>query len=961
MPKSVIGSLLHRCCLNQSRRKVLLVFVLMIFVVSITASVADSGSMIVTYAGSTYAITIEGPARSGAYLRARPSCKPDNPSCTFTLQKNGLIVSGSDPKLAISAVGGAKDGVELKLAACKSTQSECLWSLTNDGKIINRKNPRLAISAYGGADNQNRLRLKQDCVNDCKWAIVSLSESSSKPPETTSKPPEPPSPPLLIPSNTELSFFEPTARRFLSVKPDGTSTATYSRQSIADFDPGWRDERFIAIDAGGGRMAIYSVSYDGLVTVNDLGLLVGGVKGKAMPPNWTQGLFQTVLVASSSDKSAPPHVRLFQPDKKCVVIINPKNKLQCYVSPDGRPAGADQVSPTGFQVSRPPAYVARPNAAPPKGLEAHAVAVDTEVALYHVQSQAFLGLDRQGNVTTRHASTASDFSPEWTAERFKIVDASGCPKPDCGPGRVALLHPSTNRYLRIQADKQVVGSKPSDSSFYGSGFTFLDIGQDGTVPPRKKVILYSNSRKQMVRISNGHGDVVDANTDKDMKPFAPKDEYETFVLVEAPRDDFYMAIMSDPQYPWTKSSDGEAAKQTEEETAEESKDLNRKRVRSIHALAADVGLKKVKGVIMNGDLTGFMQKPQLDTFQEIYAGLTIPQYLGLGNHDYFNNVDDCYQNNCATRAVKFMRDHVLNTVRPLDFDFYQYTSFESILQKNFEGSLAYSWEIGNVHFVQLQYYPLYGRSWNGKTDDSLQAERVNITSALSWLKHDLAKARKAGRVIILNYHAPENWLAPMTGWINPTSQSDIDEFKSALTTYHVSAVFAGHIHLNVGKSISAYVPTEIPFFYCGAVSHQKYLFVHFNGSKMDVQTVVDGEKPAAPTTHVLYETIDEVKVPPRDGRVIFHNDAGYVARYSLTYKVDGVPQSKSTERMAVGNKRFFKIPGNATDIQVKGEGDTGFGWRSTFAKSLDSVPTACFRSWGTTLDQKWDNVCKEVK
>lgn len=32
-------------------------------------------------------------------------------------------------------------------------------------------------------------------------------------------------------------------------------------------------------------------------------------------------------------------------------------------------------------------------------------------------------------------------------------------------------------------------------------------------------------------------------------------------------------------------------------------------------------------------------------------------FMGLGNHDYDNNVDDCAGNNCANRMWDFMRDH----------------------------------------------------------------------------------------------------------------------------------------------------------------------------------------------------------------------------------------------------------------------------------------------------------------
>src|SRR5262249_3913914 len=134
--------------------------------------------------------------------------------------------------------------------------------------------------------------------------------------------------------------------------------------------------------------------------------------------------------------------------------------------------------------------------------------------------------------------------------------------------------------------------------------------------------------------------------------------------------------------------------------------LNRDHARSMQAIAAQVGPSNLKGVIINGDLTEYGHDWQFAKYREVYDGLGLKTYPGLGNHDYKNNVNDCAENNCANRMVTYMNDYVKG-LKPASYDFREsnvHYEFPS-LRKVYEGSLAYSWDIGNVHFVQLHNYP----------------------------------------------------------------------------------------------------------------------------------------------------------------------------------------------------------------------------------------------------------------
>jgi len=101
--------------------------------------------------------------------------------------------------------------------------------------------------------------------------------------------------------------------------------------------------------------------------------------------------------------------------------------------------------------------------------------------------------------------------------------------------------------------------------------------------------------------------------------------------------------------------------------------------------------------------------------------------------------------------------------------------------------------------------------------------------------------------------------------------------------------------------------------------------------------------------------------PTPKGRINFFNEAGYVSRYTVSYLVDsGERVTLRTGDQTVGQRSGFDIPRNARDIRVLGEGNTGLAWepwRTTFERSYTRPPSVCFKSYGTTLDQEWNNDC----
>jgi len=262
------------------------------------------------------------------------------------------------------------------------------------------------------------------------------------------------------------------------------------------------------------------------------------------------------------------------------------------------------------------------------------------------------------------------------------------------------------------------------------------------------------------------------------------------------------------------------------------------------------------GVIINGDLTAFFHSWQVDLYRRFYDPsypgadadvLQFPLYAGLGNHDYANNVNDCFgieagdwvpygANACAYQAVRYVRAMVGCGTVP-NFPHLKIHSFDT-------ASLAYSWDMGSWHFVQLHNYPTY------------TIPALGIASAISWLANDLAEAEAAEKKVILNLHDyAEHWSMNDPG------------FQAAISGRTVVAVFAGHFHWLDGWRTT--VPgTSIPLFLSGAAEYNRFLLAELGENYLTVATI--SSQGGVPTfvTGSLSADLNSYAVPlplPADG------------------------------------------------------------------------------------------------
>ena len=284
---------------------------------------------------------------------------------------------------------------------------------------------------------------------------------------------------------------------------------------------------------------------------------------------------------------------------------------------------------------------------------------------------------------------------------------------------------------------------------------------------------------------------------------------------------FTMIFASDTQLPWW-TRDGRC--KNEACTLAIGRKTNGEQVAAINGITRlrwpdGHAVQKPQGVVLNGDLTAFWHDWQLELFEEYWTNkesIHLPVFPGLGNHDYANNVRDCWwvrdlgffkgKNGCAQSAVNWMKAAVsCGKAEP----------FPARLVQRFDtNSLAYSWNVGSWHFVQLHNRPDYAEAG------------IGIRDSFAWLKADLAAATAAGRRSVLNFHDYGDHM-----------KQDDARFLAAIAGQRVAAVFAGHIHQDSGYVGAVPGRPEIPIYRSGSSEHQTFLLAEFGPDRLTVASI----------------------------------------------------------------------------------------------------------------------------
>jgi PKD repeat protein len=145
-----------------------------------------------------------------------------------------------------------------------------------------------------------------------------------------------------------------------------------------------------------------------------------------------------------------------------------------------------------------------------------------------------------------------------------------------------------------------------------------------------------------------------------------------------------------------------------------------------------------------------------------------------------------------------------------------------------QGSLAYSFDVGKYHFVQLQFRPNYEVDLPAcVTLADFESPGFKVTKSYDWLKDDVAQAAAAGKYVVLNMHDFDRGDADFAA-----------DLKTAITGGNVVAIFAGHIHQHYGKITTFPVDDyDIPVFRSGSAECQKFLLAEFHDRYFNLAAV----------------------------------------------------------------------------------------------------------------------------
>lgn len=299
-----------------------------------------------------------------------------------------------------------------------------------------------------------------------------------------------------------------------------------------------------------------------------------------------------------------------------------------------------------------------------------------------------------------------------------------------------------------------------------------------------------------------------------------------------------MIVTSDPQYPWTERNDFNMP-QTDEERDRRSEALITEQYRSIAAYRAARPGQDIS-VIVNGDLTAYGHGWQRSVMETLYPILGDNVFLGIGNHDYDNNVrkadgSGCYNNGCARDSIQDLVRNVRRNRSVVSFD---WSTYPHTFGTSYEGSLAYAFTapgFSRALQVQLNNYPEYEVGFD--TTEGIRQARYDIVPSLGWLKAILADVlpKPSYDFAIAHMHMP------------PRGNGD---FAQLLAGNNVVAVFAGHYHKTMGRDGSA---GGVPVFLSGSASQRTYLIVEHDVDEAVLR--VYGVRDNEPEHKELIETV----------------------------------------------------------------------------------------------------------
>lgn len=236
------------------------------------------------------------------------------------------------------------------------------------------------------------------------------------------------------------------------------------------------------------------------------------------------------------------------------------------------------------------------------------------------------------------------------------------------------------------------------------------------------------------------------------------------------------------------------------------------------------------GLIVAGDLTMWSKREEFWAYEKAREPMKDLYYEGLGNHDMVIG-------NCLAGFWEKCPDAIENDVKRTRRSQY-INGQKKDITLNFQGDLPhYSWDWGDVHFVQLNLFP--GMRTSKAEHDGNEYDLDPKASFMFLINDLLFKVSNSGKPVVLIHHYHIG--------ANEWNEAEKKAYWDIISNYNVIAIITGHAHFPNNSSGTAkwnYVwprpagttlgPDEIPTFIVGATLAGRYTTFEIKEDKMEV-------------------------------------------------------------------------------------------------------------------------------
>jgi hypothetical protein len=268
---------------------------------------------------------------------------------------------------------------------------------------------------------------------------------------------------------------------------------------------------------------------------------------------------------------------------------------------------------------------------------------------------------------------------------------------------------------------------------------------------------------------NGHNPITRESAD-------PIDESFSYIIGSDTQLDWYdgeSAYIGSRTYPPPCSSSDSCSSCTKKVGTYTNQQMKKSFEKLINGSMTNINQPVPKTLIMNGDLTQYFHRHEHKKYASFYHSIDgLEQFFpSLGNHDYdqgsatYDSDEWIGPHNCNGRhAVAYFRGAFCGKIPNFD-------AKQRVTRYDPE-SMAYSWEQGSYHFVNVHYYPIYENA------------ALGIKSSLEWVEQDLILANAKNLTSVLFIHAVHGIPQLM---------------EKILLKNNVAIIFAAHLHRCFGR------------------------------------------------------------------------------------------------------------------------------------------------------------------